>query len=350
MLHADGLFRAQCRDHVAARGCISTSPVPTVPCLFATTIRSSLAPERLGHIPRLCFHFFEMSPRPIIRRYTEFRHASSPSPAGGVPAVAIVAPIVIVICVLVVLTVLWRRRAERRRVAERERANTQQPVYSGVYIPTTTVDIGPVPPPSSFPLPPPPPTPSKSPGPEPEPARRPGSSRGSGRSRVDPVLPRIHIHRQVRFNSDDMLAPRRQRPRSAQQRAVLGLPLAPPPTQPLPPTPTSASAGAGIPIPSKERASGESKGSERSNGGAKRKVRPLPTPPAPNPPPPDLPIVLRPNRLEEPMLPMSEQEGDQQEAVFVAPLGWWRDRGSNSSAHLMPPPYTSPPYGTRSQT
>ena len=80
---ADGLFRAQCRDrdHVAARGCFLTTPIPIIPFLFATIIYLQLpAPEPPGHLPRLCIYFSEsMSPLPIIRRSTETRDADASS-------------------------------------------------------------------------------------------------------------------------------------------------------------------------------------------------------------------------------------------------------------------------------
>ena len=273
--------------------------------------------------------------------------------------------------------------------------NTQS---NSTLVPTTT----PNPYPSAPPLPlSPPPPPSKSPPPPPpappKPARRPsfrerlrtsfpglaarlsGSSRGSeGGNRVDPVLPRTQGHVRTRgpthpppvfFNSDDMLAPRRRpRPRSTQPRlAPLGLPLSPPPTQPLPLTPTSAAAMAEAVSPSLKMRLGSRR--------AKRKVRPLPqpplpkSPPLPSPPPSSLPsslpssetepILLRPNRLGEPGVPSHQGEEDNhhwsqqplmQEAMLVGPHGRWMERGpdGNSSARL-PPPYPVPAYGTHSR-
>ena len=210
--------------------------------------------------------------------------------------------------------------------------------------------------PPPAPLPPPPPPP---PAPAPEPNRRPSlrerfrssfpglaarlsaSSRGSGRSHGDPVLPRAQTRRF--FNSDNMLAPRRPRPGSAQLRAPLGPPLSPPPTQPLPPTPTSESAAK----EQREREAAEREGKSK----AKPKVRPLPPVPELKTPPVSVPhVVLRPNRLGEPGLPQQhqprQQQGHQQEAVVLVPRGGWRDGISNV---LPPPAYTSPAYGTRSR-
>ncbi|KAN0137530.1 hypothetical protein V8E53_004581 [Lactarius tabidus] len=317
---------------------------------------------------------------------------SSNPTSGGVLAAAIVPPVIAVVCLLVVLTVLWRRRAERRFIAEQASTNAQQPVtaIAPALFPAGAL-ASPAPRPISPSLPPPP-LPSKSPQPvaPAEPARRPsfperfrssfpglaarlsGSSRGSGRSRVDPVLPRTYTQRRVLFNSNDMLAPRRPRPRSAQQ---LGPPPAPPPTQPLPPTPTSAAVAAGgvpiprpilvvpvpapapVPVPVKQEHERERE-RERPNGKTRRKVRPLPPLPKPKTPPPVvLPIVLRPNRLGEPLLPPlriqhhqprkqeQEQVEHQQEAVLVlAPRRWVIGRGSDGSSDSMPPPYATHPY------
>lgn len=287
------------------------------------------------------------------------------SPSGGVLVAAIVPPVVLVICVLVVCTVLWRRRAQRRLAAEYAGANAQQqqqhqqPNSPGATIappqstPPQTATTAPR---RSTPSLPPPPPPDKSPHPAPEHVRRPsfrerfrgnfpglaarlsGSSRGSGASRADPVLPRAQQHPrpQVFFNSDDMLAPRRARPRSTV--VDLGPPLSPPPTQPLPPTPTSAAAGV--------------LGPAREGGRGKIKVRPLP-------PLPSVPVVLRPNRLGEPGLPLAPQqqeehyhrpEGRQGEVVLLGPRGRWRERRSNGDSNVLPPPpaYVTPAYGTRS--
>ena len=243
--------------------------------------------------------------------------------------------------------------------------------------------------PTSPPLPPlPPPPAAKSPKPQlaapADPARRPslrerfrssfpglaarlsGSSRGSGRSRVDPVLPRTYTQRQALFNAEDMLAPRRarQRPRSAQH---CGPPL-PPPTQPLPPTPTSAPVAEGgvamplpvpvpvPPVPKEREREAEAEGKPDGNAKAKPKPRPLPPVPEPKTPPPAviLPIVLRPNRLGEPVVPSErtrtqhhqprrqEEEEHQQEAVLLlAPRRWGVGRGSDGSS---PPPYPTHPY------
>ncbi|KAI9456017.1 hypothetical protein BJY52DRAFT_607013 [Lactarius psammicola] len=353
-------------------------PIPTDSCPFLSP-RPSRSCSLHWHIPRLRIHCSaSMSPRLIFRRYTEIRREdalSSPKSSGlsgGPLAAAIVLPVVFG-SLLVVFTVLWYRRAQRRRVAEHDSAHAQQPVSADAVAPTESAAAQPN-------SPPPPPPPSKSPRPPEPPSRRPslrermrislpalaarlsggsGGTRGSGGSRADPVLPRIQVPPtpQLLFNSDDRLAPRRPRPRSAQQRATaLGPPLSPPPTLPLPPTPTSASAGGTLP---KER-EGEWSESERSNGRGKPKVRPLPLPPVPDPKALSLsmPVVLRPNRLGETGLSLLEQqdlhqpqqqEGHQQEAVLLIPRGQWGDRGPDSDSDMMPPPYTSPAYGTRSR-
>ncbi|KAH9169803.1 hypothetical protein EDB89DRAFT_1393328 [Lactarius sanguifluus] len=297
-----------------------------------------------------------MPPRLNILRYTEIRDANttkSSSPSGGVLAAAIVLPIVLGATLLVVFTVLWHRRAQRRRAAQQRPVPTDadapaEPTQSTTSLPNS-------------PLPPPPP--SKSPAPAPElPTRRPsirerirsslpglaarlsgssGGTRGSGGSRVDPVLPRTQAPPLPFFNSDDMLAPRRPRPRSAQQRLTLGPPLSPPPTQPLPPTPTSASADGTL----TKKGSRES---ERSNGRGKLKVRPLPRLPDPKAAPPSVPIALQPNRLGEAGLPLQPQEPHQQreeEAVLLVPR---RLRGPEGDSDMLPPPYTLP-AGTRSR-
>lgn len=316
-----------------------------------------------------------MSSRLIIRRYNEIRNADTPSspssPSGGLLAAAIVPPVACVICVLIVFTVMWHRRAQRRRAAEHDPAHAQLPVSAGAAIAPTQSTAAQPKSPSS----PPPTPPSKSPLPAPGPSRRPslrerfrtsfpglaarlsGGSGGSGNSRVDPVLPRTHARPrppapQVRFNADNMFAPRRARPRSMQQRAIsLGPPLSPPPTEPLPPTPTSASAAGGTPP----------KESEGFNGGCKPQVRPLPPLPSMHEPV----VVLRPNRLGESGSPLppqqeyrpqeekeqekEEQEGYQQQGVLLlAPSGRSMDGGPDGDSDILPPPYTSPAYRTRS--
>src|SRR6266702_4083115 len=201
--------------------------------------------------------------------------------------------------------------------------------------------------------------PHKPPGPHGPAKRRLG---WHSRKRVQPRRPGAPPHTSTTATAATLQLRRHARaaprPRSAQQRATLGPPLSPPPTQPLPPTPTSAAAG-GILL--KER-DGEGSESERSNGRGKPKVRPLPPVPDPKAPPPSIPIVLQPNRLGEPGLPLSsqhdhhhprqpqQQEGHQQEAMLLlVPRGRWADRGPDGDSDMMPPPYTSPAYGTRSR-
>ncbi|KAH9058947.1 hypothetical protein EDB83DRAFT_2315848 [Lactarius deliciosus] len=293
-----------------------------------------------------------MSPRFSILEVRNANTTKKSSPSGGVLAVAIVLPIVLCASLLIVFTVLWHRR-----VLQRRRAAQQRPVPTDVDAPAE-----PTQPTASLPNSPlPPPPPSKSPAPEP-PTRRPsirerirsslpglaarlsgssGGTRGSGGSRVDPVLPRTQAPPLPFFNSDDMLAPRRPRPRSAQQRLTLGPPLSPPPTQPLPPTPTSASADGTL----MKKGSSES---ERSTGRGKPKVRPLPPLPDPRAPPPSVPIALQPNRLGEAGLSLQPQELHQQEeedAVLLVPR---RLRGPEGDSDMLPPPYTLP-AGTRSR-
>ncbi|KAH8986769.1 hypothetical protein EDB86DRAFT_2221606 [Lactarius hatsudake] len=292
-----------------------------------------------------------MSPRLNILEIRNANTTKSSSPSGGVLAVAIVLPIVLCASLLIVFTVLWHRRVQRRRAAQQRPVLTDADAPAEPTQPTASLP--------NSPLPPPPPSKSPAPAPEP-PTRRPsirerirsslpglaarlsgssGGTRGSGGSRVDPVLPRAQAPPLPFFNSDDMLAPRRPRPRSAQQRLTLGPPLSPPPTQPLPPTPTSASADGTL----MKKASSES---ERSNGRGKPKVRPLPPLPDPKAPPP---VVLQPNRLGEAGLPFQLQELHQQEeeeAVLLVPR---RLRGPEGDSDMLPPPYTLP-AGTRSRS
>jgi hypothetical protein len=93
-----------------------------------------------------------------------------------------------------------------------------------------------------------------------------GESGGGGRrkrrqSRADPVLPRTTTPT-LRFNSDDMLAPRRPRPPSIREHIIhsprvtasataaarLACKTPPPPNSPLPPTPLTATLTSGSPL------------------------------------------------------------------------------------------------------
>ncbi|KAH9054687.1 hypothetical protein EDB87DRAFT_1767788 [Lactarius vividus] len=289
-----------------------------------------------------------MSPRFI--RNNEIRNASttkSSSPSGGVLAAAIVLPIVLGASLLVVFTVLWHRRAQRRRAAQQRPVSTDddgapaEPTQSPAPLPNSPL---PPPPPSKSPLPPEPPTRRPSirerirsslPGLAARLSGSSGGTRASGSSRVDPVLPRAQAPPLPFFNADDMFAPRRARPHSAQQRLTLGPPLSPPPTQPLPPTPTSASADGTL----TKKGSRES---ERSNGRGKLKVRPLPPLPDPKAPPPSVPIVLQPNRLGDAGSLLQPQELHQQreeEGVLLVPR---RLREPEGDSDMLPPPYTLP--------
>ncbi|KAH8977811.1 hypothetical protein EDB92DRAFT_1995248 [Lactarius akahatsu] len=286
-----------------------------------------------------------MSPRLNILEIRNASTTKSSSPSGGVLAAAIVLPIVLGASLLVVFTVLWHRRVQRRRAAQQQPVSTDgdapaEPTQSTASLPNS-------------PLPPPPPSKSPLPAPEP-PARRPsirerirsslpglaarlsgssGGTRGSGGSRVDPVLPRAQAPPLPFFNSDDMLAPR---PFDSRPAAVTA------PTQPLPPTPTSASADGTL----MKKGSSES---ERSNGRGKLKVRPLPPLPDPKAPPPSVPIALQPNRLGEaglPLQPLDLHQQEEEEAVLLVPR---RLRGPEGDSDMLPPPYTLP-AGTRSRS